>query len=143
MRCLSILFLTLFLTGCANVEFDEIASAGAATAGCAVGSAVAGPVGCAAGAAPAATLTVISTEPSAGAVDPNNFRGDDGELSFTEAAAFAWSEFSRHLIGIGIIIAAFLLLSTYLGARMKRPEEKSMEKQMSMLVDKIGRMKDG
>ena len=69
--------------------------------------------------------------------------GKDGQInSFYELMSFAIANFMQQMIGLAVVVGVLWLLTGYLGARKKRPEEKAMEQQVSMLVDKIGKMKE-
>lgn len=104
---------TLLLSACSHVEFDEIASATSATAGCATGSAVAGPAGCVVGGAAAAVTTIVVTEPST----PNDI--DITQVETPEQAEVAKSQifwnfvtvFVEWILGaiVVLIIAAWLI----------------------------------
>lgn len=132
----------LFLPACSNLELDELtATTASATAGAVTAAVTGNPGAVLIVSAGAGAATSVVTPPSAGP-DVQDFRGEDGELSFGEALAYMWSNFTQHLISIGILAGAFWFLSTWLGMRKKRPEERSLEKQVSMLVDKVGRMKE-
>ena len=123
-----------------NISLDGLGSTATSTTAAVIGTALVGPTaGVIAGvSAGAATDAVISSA----VTNPENFKGDDGELSFTELIAYMWYNFTQHIIVIGIIAGVLWILTGYLGARMKRPEEKHAEKQLSMLVDKIGKMRE-
>ena len=141
MRWLICLSLITILSGCLqNISLDGLGSTATSTTAAVIGTAVGGPTaGVIAGvSAGAVTDAVISSA----VTNPENFKGDDGELSFTELIAYMWYNFTQHLIVIGIIAGVLWILTGYLGARMKRPEEKHAEKQLSMLVDKIGKMRE-
>ena len=72
-----------------------------------------------------------------------DYGGEDGQInSFYELMSFAFANFMQHMIGIAVVIGVLWILTGYLGARKKRPEERAMEQQVSMLVDKIGKMKE-
>ena len=72
-----------------------------------------------------------------------DYGGEDGQInSFYELMSFAIANFMQQMIGIAIVVGVLWILAGYLGARKKRPEEKVMERQVSMLVEKIGKMKD-
>ena len=72
-----------------------------------------------------------------------DYGGEDGQInSFYELMSFAIANFMQYMIGIAVVVGVLWILAGYLGARKKRPEEKAMEKQVSMLVDKIGKMKE-
>ena len=137
-----IMITTIFLlSGCLqNVSLDGIASTAVATTAAVIGTTVGGPtVGVIAGAASGVATDVVTVPAE---LDVNNFSGDDGVLSFTELIAYMWTNFTSHIITIGIVAGLFWILTGYLGMRMRRPEEKQAAAQISMLVDKIGQMKE-
>lgn len=131
---LPILFL---LSGCLSLE--GLTSTGASTVGAVVGTTLGGPgAGLAAGAvAGVATDALVNPEQN-----PANFAGEDGELNFWELLAYAWYNFTQHIIVIGIMAGVLWVATGYLGIRMKRPEEKAAEQQMKTLIDKIGQMRE-
>ena len=141
MRTLLILaILTMPLSGCLSTS--GIFSTGAATAGAVVGTTLVSPVagvvtGVASGIATDALVPDVTTVP----IDEHG--GKDGEINtIWELGSYAVANFFNHIITIGVVLGIFWLLSIYIGARMPRREEKAAEKQVKMLVDKIGTMKD-
>ena len=94
--------------------------------------------GCTAGGALAGAIAVDDAPLSAA-----DYGGEDGQInSFYELMSFAIANFMQQMIGIAVVVGVIWLLTGYLGMRKRRPEEKAMEKQVSMLVDKIGKMKE-
>ena len=135
------ILLILLLAGC-RTDFSDIVTGVGASGAAAVASLVtSSPVvvaGVTAGGALAGSLAVDDAPITAA-----DYGGEDGQInSFYELMSFAIANFMQHLIGIAIVVGVIWLLTGYLGARKKRPEEKAMEKQVSMLVDKIGKMKE-
>ena len=119
------------MTGClGKISLSDVVTAGTATAGAAVSSAAGLPV--------AGTAIVTAASGAAGAAlvgapetKPEDFGGNDGQINtFWELASFAIANFFNHLIGIGILAGAVFLIFTYIGMRMPRKEEKTMEKLM-------------
>lgn len=140
MRWLIILTSVLLLSSCNLVH--TLASTGAAGIGSIVCGTVAGPVA-GAGCAAAATVSVEVLAPVVSdKVTVETIGGDDGINTFAELAVYAYVEFKSHIIGIGIIAGGLWFLTGYFGLRMRRPEEKQLDKQVKMLVDKIGKMKE-
>ena len=135
------ILLILLLAGC-RTDFSDIVTGVGASGAAAVASLMTS--------SPAIVASVTAGGALAGslAVDDApitaaDYGGEDGQInSFYELMSFAIANFMQHLIGIAIVVGVIWLLTGYLGARKKRPEEKAMEKQVSMLVDKIGKMKE-
>ena len=114
MRWIAIILMMMTLTGCLqNISLDGIASTATATTAAVIGTAVAGPtVGAIAGAASGVATDAVIVPPE---LDVNNFSGDDGVLSFTELIAYMWTNFTSHIITIGIVAGILWLLTGYLG----------------------------
>ena len=131
----------LLLAGC-RTDFSDIVTGAGASGAAAVASLVtSSPVivaGVTAGGALAGSIAVDDAPLSAA-----DYGGEDGQInSFYELMSFAIANFMQHMIGIAVVIGVLWILTGYLGARKKRPEERAMEQQVSMLVDKIGKMKE-
>ena len=133
--------LMLLLAGC-RTDFSDIVTGVGASGAAAVASLVSSsPVvvaGVTAGGALAGSLAVDDAPITAA-----DYGGEDGQInSFYELMSFAIANFMQYMIGIAIVIGVLWILAGYLGARKKRPEEKALESQLSILVDKIGKMKE-
>ncbi len=140
MRLLIILGSVLLLSSCNLIH--TLSTTGAAGIGALVCGSVAGPVA-GAGCASAATVTTEILAPVVSdKVTVETIGGDDGINTFPELATYAYVEFKSHIIGIGIITGALWFLTGYFGMRVRRPEEKQLDKQVKMLIDKIGKMKE-
>jgi len=131
----------LLLAGC-RTDFSDIVTGVGASGAAAVASLVtSSPVivaGVTAGGALAGSVAVDDAPLSAA-----DYGGEDGQInSFYELMSFAIANFMQHMIGIAVVVGVLWLLTGYLGARKKRPEEKALESQLSILVDKIGKMKE-
>ena len=136
-----LILLTLLLAGC-RTDFSDIVTGVGASGAAAVASLVSSsPVvvaGVTAGGALAGSLAVDDAPITAA-----DYGGEDGQInSFYELMSFAIANFMQYMIGIAIVIGVLWILAGYLGARKKRPEEKALESQLSILVDKIGKMKE-
>ena len=132
---------TLLLAGC-RTDFSDIVTGAGASGAAAVASLVtSSPVivaGVTAGGALAGSIAVDDAPLSAA-----DYGGEDGQInSFYELMSFAIANFMQHMIGIAVVVGVLWILTGYLGARKKRPEEKALESQLSVLVDKIGKMKE-
>ena len=138
---LLILPIVFLLSGC--LSLNGIATSGAATTGAVVGTTLISPVaGAVIGAGAGITTDVLLPDPHIPA-SPTDHGGENGQIdSLWELGSFAIANFFNHLVTIGVGIGIFWLLSIYIGARMPRREEKAAEKQVKMLVDKIGTMKE-
>mgnify|MGYP003111149164 CR=1 FL=1 len=135
------ILLMLLLAGC-RTDFSDIVTGAGASGAAAVASLVtSSPVivaGVTAGGALAGSIAVDDAPLSAA-----DYGGEDGQInSFYELMSFAIANFMQHMIGIAVVVGVLWLLAGYLGARKKRPEEKALESQLSLLVDKIGKMKE-
>lgn len=131
----------LLLAGC-RTDFSDIVTGVGASGAAAVASLMTSSpalvAGVTAGGALAGSLAVDDAPITAA-----DYGGEDGQInSFYELMSFAIANFMQYMIGIAVVVGVLWILAGYLGARKKRPEEKAMEKQVSMLVDKIGKMKD-
>lgn len=140
LRLLTVLGLCFVLSGCLTLKDIGVAGASAGTA--AVVSAV--------GATPAVVLTTSAGAGLAAAaaipdepVSPEDYGGEDMQINtFWELMTYAVAKFFNHVVTIGIIGGVIWLGTGYIGARMRRPEEKALEAQLKMLVDKVGKMKE-
>ena len=128
-----ILSMTL-LTGCLSLK--GIATTGASTTGAVLGTAIGGPAaGAAVGIGSGLATDILIDDPS---VTPEKFGGEDGQINtFWELASYATAEFFNHIVAIGIGLGALWFLAGYIGLRMRRPEEKKLEQQLSNLIDKV------
>ena len=131
----------LLLAGC-RTDFSDIVTGVGASGAAAVASLMTSSpalvAGVTAGGALAGSLAVDDAPITAA-----DYGGEDGQInSFYELMSFAIANFMQYMIGIAVVVGVLWILAGYLGARKKRPEEKAMEKQVSMLVDKIGKMKE-
>ena len=131
----------LLLAGC-RTDFSDIVTGAGASGAAAVASlmtsspAIVG--GVTAGGALAGSIAVDDAPITAA-----DYGGEDGQInSFYELMSFAIANFMQHMIGIAVVVGVLWILAGYLGARKKRPEEKALESQINVLVDKIGKMKD-
>ena len=131
----------LLLAGCRTDFSDIVTGAGASGAAAVASLMTSSPAivaGVTAGGALAGSIAVDDAPLSAA-----DYGGEDGQInSFYELMSFAIANFMQHMIGIAIVVGVLWLLTGYLGARKKRPEEKALESQLSILVDKIGKMKE-
>ena len=131
----------LLLAGC-RTDFSDIVTCAGASGAAAVASLMTSSpaivAGVTAGGALAGSIAVDDAPITAA-----DYGGEDGQInSFYELMSFAIANFMQHMIGIAVVIGVLWILTGYLGARKKRPEERAMEQQVSMLVDKIGKMKE-
>ena len=131
----------LFLAGC-RTDFSDIVTGAGASGAAAVASLVTSSpaivAGVTAGGALAGSIAVDDAPITAA-----DYGGEDGQInSFYELMSFAIANFMQHMIGIAVVVGVLWILAGYLGARKKRPEEKALESQINVLVDKIGKMKD-
>ncbi len=135
------ILLILLLAGC-RTDFSDIVTGAGASGAAAVASLVTSSpaivAGVTVGGALAGSLAVDDAPITAA-----DYGGEDGQInSFYELMSFAIANFMQQMIGLAVVVGVLWLLAGYFGARKKRPEEKAMEKQVSMLVDKIGKMKE-
>ena len=139
-RLLMLGILMTTLSGCLSTT--GIFSTGAATTAAVAGTHLVSPAaGVVLGAAAGITTDIVVDEPVV--AKPEDYGGTDGQINtIWELGSFAIANFFNHLITIGVVIGIFWILSMYIGARMPRREEKAAEKQVKMLVDKIGQMKE-
>ena len=135
------ILLILLLAGCRTDFSDIVTGAGASGAAAVASLMTSSPAivaGVTAGGALAGSIAVDDAPLSAA-----DYGGEDGQInSFYELMSFAIANFMQQMIGLAVVVGVLWLLTGYLGARKKRPEEKAMEQQVSMLVDKIGKMKE-
>jgi len=135
------ILLILLLAGCRTDFSDIVTGAGASGAAAVASLMTSSPAivaGVTAGGALAGSIAVDDAPLSAA-----DYGGEDGQInSFYELMTFAIANFMQYMIGIAIVIGVLWILAGYLGARKKRPEEKALESQINVLVDKIGKMKD-
>ena len=131
----------LLLAGCRTDFSDIVTGAGASGAAAVASLMTSSPAivaGVTAGGALAGSIAVDDAPLSAA-----DYGGEDGQInSFYELMSFAIANFMQHMIGIAVVVGVLWILTGYLGARKKRPEEKALESQLSVLVDKIGKMKE-
>ena len=135
------ILLILLLAGC-RTDFSDIVTGVGASGAAAVASLMTS--------SPAIVASVTAGGALAGslAVDDApitaaDYGGEDGQInSFYELMSFAIANFMQYMIGIAIVVGVLWISAGYLGARKKRPEEKALESQLSILVDKIGKMKE-
>ena len=142
MKWLASFIAAISLTGCSRLDLSDIVTGVGASGAAAVASLVTTSpaliAGVTAGGALAGGITVDDAPLTAA-----DYGGEDGQInSFYELMSFAIANFMQQMIGIAIVVGVLWILAGYLGARKKRPEEKVMERQVSMLVEKIGKMKD-
>ena len=135
------ILLILLLAGC-RTDFSDIVTGVGASGAAAVASLMTSSpaivAGVTAGGALAGSLAVDDAPITAA-----DYGGEDGQInSFYELMSFAIANFMQYMIGIAVVIGVLWILAGYLGARKKRPEEKALESQLSILVDKIGKMKE-
>lgn len=136
------LVLPMLLLASCRTDFSDIVTGVGASGAAAVASLMTSSpalvAGVTAGGALAGSLAVDDAPITAA-----DYGGEDGQInSFYELMSFAIANFMQYMIGIAVVVGVLWILAGYLGARKKRPEEKAMEKQVSMLVDKIGKMKE-
>ena len=135
------ILLILLLAGCRTDFSDIVTGAGASGAAAVASLMTSSPAivaGVTAGGALAGSIAVDDAPLSAA-----DYGGEDGQInSFYELMSFAIANFMQQMIGLAVVVGVLWLLAGYFGARKKRPEEKAMEQQVSMLVDKIGKMKE-
>ena len=131
----------LLLAGCRTDFSDIVTGAGASGAAAVASLMTSSPAivaGVTAGGALAGSIAVDDAPITAA-----DYGGEDGQInSFYELMSFAIANFMQHMIGIAVVVGVLWILTGYLGARKKRPEEKALESQLSVLVDKIGKMKE-
>ncbi len=142
MKLLTTFILLILLTGCSRLDLSDIVTGvgatGAATVASLFTSSPALVAGVTAGGALAGAAAVDDAPITAA-----DYGGEDGQInSFYELMSFAIANFMQYMIGIAVVIGVLWILAGYLGARKKRPEEKALESQLSILVDKIGKMKE-
>ena len=136
------LILPILLLASCRTDFSDLVTGAGASGAAAVASLVTSSpaivAGVTAGGALAGSLAVDDKPLSAA-----DYGGEDGQInSFYELMSFAIANFMQYMIGIAVVIGVLWILAGYLGARKKRPEEKALESQINVLVDKIGKMKD-
>ena len=139
-RLLTLAILMMPLSGCLSTS--GIFSTGAATAGAVVGTTLVSPVaGVVTGVASGIATDAFVPEVNVATIEDHG--GENGQIdSLWELGSYAIANFFNHIITISVILGILWLLSIYIGARMPRREEKAAEKQVKMLVDKIGKMKE-
>ena len=124
MRLLVCMILPFFLAGC--LSLDGLVSTGAATTGAVLGTAIATPaVGAVLGIGAGLGADVITPSPAPQIEEINNI---------WQLLAYAWQSFTTHIIAFSAIGFVLWFLTGYVGMRMKRPEEKAMEK---IVLDKL------
>ena len=120
-----ILSMTL-LTGC--LTFEGIATTGASTAGAVLGTAVAGPA--------AGAVVGVGAGLATDAAIPEPTIAVEEIDSFWQLLAYATQQFFSHIVAIGIAAGLLWFIAGYIGLRMKRPEEKKLDQQLSKILDK-------
>jgi len=140
--CTLLLSLSLLLSGCSNVDLSDVSTGAGATGAAVVASVVTANPAIIAG----ATLTgatagamIVDDQPLVAA----DYGGADGEInSFYELLTFAVANFFQHVVALGIGLSLVWILTGYFGMRKRRPEEKQLERQSMMLIEKIAKMKE-
>ena len=131
----------IIISGLPNRFFRYCTGAGASGAAAVASLMTSSPAivaGVTAGGALAGSIAVDDAPLSAA-----DYGGEDGQInSFYELMSFAIANFMQYMIGIAVVIGVLWIVAGYLGARKKRPEERALEAQINVLVDKIGKMKD-
>ena len=136
-----ILSACLLLSACSTIEFDEIASAGASTAGATVGTALAGPAGGVVGGVAAGTATLVVTPKSAPVVDTAVVAEI---MNPWQAFYVAWLGLLNHafeiVIAIGVAVVAVPMIVSFAAGKImpRRKEKEVMEenKVLKKLMDK-------
>jgi len=142
MKIVYILLATLLLTSCSNLDLSDVSTGAVGTGAAAVASLVtSNPMiiaGVTAGGSVAGGM-LVDDAPLVAA----DYGGEDGQInSFYELMSFAIANFFQHIVGLGIGITAVWFITGYLGMRKRRPEEKQLERQSMMLIEKIAKMKE-
>jgi len=142
MKWMLLVWLMVTLAACSSLDLSDIATgAGATGAAVVVGVATSNPVIIAGVTATGAIAGGLAMDDAP--LQVADYGGADGEInSFYELMTFAIANFMQHMVGIGILLVAIWFLTGYLGMRKRRPEEKLLQKQSEMLLDKIGKMRD-
>jgi len=142
MKWMFLIWLTLTLAACSSLDLSDIVTGAGATGAAVVAATVtSNPVviaGITAGGAIAGGIAMDDAP-----LKVADYGGADGEInSFYELMTFAIANFMQHMVGIGILLVVIWFLTGYLGMRKRRPEEKQLQKQQEMLLNKIGKMRD-
>jgi hypothetical protein len=134
--------MTISFTSCSNISTSDVATGiGASGAAALMGVVTSNPMLIAAGTAGGALAggTVVA-DPQITVAD---YGGADGQInSFYELMSFAIANFMQHMVALVVGVTFIWFLTGYLGMRKRRPEEKQLEKQSMMLIEKIAKMKD-
>ena len=121
--------LALSLTGCASVQLDEIASAGAGIGGCAAGSLVGNFGGCLAVGGAAAGATILVTEESGGGTIDLSEIPEDQRAEVLKNQQL-WEAIEHiGLYTVGGVIAAVVLLVWLQGLFARRPQDVIMKRK--------------
>jgi len=129
------------LTGCGNLELNEMTSMGAASGAAVITSAIIpNPMVVGLAAASAGTTTAILTEPN----DALSVEAIESIENPWQAIAVGFDALMNHafelVIAFGVaLIGIPMLLSYILGRGRQRPEDK---KQISELVERVAKMKE-
>lgn len=141
-KCTFILVLALGLSGCSNISTSDVATGiGASGAAALMGAVTSNPMLIAAGTAGGALAGgSVVADPQITVAD---YGGADGQInSFYELMSFAIANFMQHMVALVVGVTFIWFLTGYLGMRKRRPEEKQLERQSMMLIEKIAKMKD-
>ena len=131
----------LLLTGCGNLELNEVTSMGAATGAAVITSAIIpNPMVIGIAAASAGTTTAILTEPN----DALSVEAIESIENPWQAIAVGFDALMNHafelVIAFGVaMIGIPMVLSYVLGRAKQRPEDR---KQIGELVERVAKMKD-
>lgn len=131
----------LLLTGCGNLELNEVTSMGAATGAAVITSAIIpNPMVIGIAAASAGTTTAILTEPN----DALSVEAIESIENPWQAMAVGFDALMNHafelVIAFGVaMIGIPMVLSYVLGRAKQRPEDR---KQIGELVERVAKMKD-
>ena len=137
---LILIFLAISLGGCNFAH--TLATGGAAAGGSLLCGAVGGPIAGAGCASAAVVTTEILVPVVNDKVTLETIGGEDGLNTFGEFLAYGWVKFWEHLVTLGVIAGLIWFITGYFGLRIRRPEEKQLDNQVKMLIDKIGKMKE-
>ena len=136
-----ILFILAISLGGCNLA-HTLSTGGAAGTGALVCGSVGGPL-VGAGCASAAVVAVEVLAPAVNdKVTLETIGGEDGLNTFGEFLSYGYVKFWEHFITIGVIGGLIWFITGYFGIRMRRPEEKQLDSQVKMLIEKIGKMKE-
>ena len=142
MKYLHLIIISFILTSCSNLDLSDVSTGAVGTGAAALASIVTSNPMIIAGATAGGSVAggmLVDDAPLAAA----DYGGEDGQInSFYELMSFAIANFFQHIVGLGIGITVVWILAGYLGMRKRRPEEKQLEKQSMMLIEKIAKMKE-